>query len=200
MGIDLHTLVDQPRAHLEPRRRSSTRGLWLALWLIVSGLGQAIAGEVVLPEYQVKALFLVNFAKYVEWPANAVHGQSFVIGIFGEDSFGAYLRQAAEGKSAGGKPIEIRKIEAQEDLSSCQIVFMGSSEKKRLAEILARIKALPSLTVGETDHFAQQGGVIGFIKREGKVRLEINLEAARQAGLQLSSKLLSVADSVTGKH
>jgi hypothetical protein len=77
---------------------------------------------------------------------------------------------------------------------------MGSSEKKRLAEILARIKALPSLTVGETDHFAQQGGVIGFIKREGKVRLEINLEAARQAGLQLSSKLLSVADSVTGKH
>src|SRR5690349_6957277 len=111
------------------------RPLWLALLLMLCGLGQALAGDVVLPEYQVKALFLVNFAKYVEWPENAVRGQSFVIGILGEDSFGAHLRQAAEGKSAGGKPIEIRKIEALEDLASCQILFISSSEKKRMADI-----------------------------------------------------------------
>ena len=154
-----------------------------------------------LTEYQVKSLFLLNFTKYVDWPAGAFADTNapVTIGVYGENRFGDDLRKAVAGKTAGGRGIALRQIEKTEDLGKCHILFISSSEKKRMAEILSQVKSLPVLTVGETDQFIDQGGIINFTMKENKVRLEINLQSAREANLQVSSKLLSVADSVKGR-
>lgn len=158
-------------------------------------------GEVSMTEYQVKALFLLNFTKYVDWPPVSFAGTNtpIIIGLYGEDKFGDALKQAVEGKTISGRRIILQRFEKDDESGKCHILFISDSEKKRLGEILDKIRALPVLTVGETDQFMEQGGVINFVKKEGKIRLEINLDAARQAKLEISSKLLSVADVVKGK-
>jgi len=173
----------------------------LVLFGFLAGATSGLGGEPVYTEYQVKALFLVNFSKYVSWPAGAFGDSAapITIGVLGENKFGEHLSRAMEGKTAGGRAFAIRLVEKDEDLAGCQILFISASEKKRVAEILGKIKSLSVLTVGETENFLPQGGIINFAKKEGKVRLEIDLDAARRASLQISSKLLAVADSVRGK-
>lgn len=173
----------------------------LVLLRLLAGPTQCAGAEASLSEYQVKALFLVNFAKYVEWPEKAFEdtNKPFVIGVVGENNFGPHLEKAIEGKNVSGRAIQILAVEKDDDLAKCHILFVSASEKKHLSEIVAKVKELPVLTVGEAEPFISQGGVINFTKKEGKVRLQIDLGAARKAKLQLSSKLLSVADSVTGR-
>ena len=158
-------------------------------------------GELSMTEYQVKALFLLNFTKYVDWPTNAFDETNapIVIGLYGEDKFGDALKKAVEGKTINGRRLIIQPVEKNGDLGKCQMLFISDSEKDHLGEIMDKIKALPVLTVGETDQFMEHGGMINFVIKGGKVRLEINLDAARQAKLEISSKLLGVADVVKGK-
>jgi len=173
----------------------------LALFGLLAGLNRGFCAETSLTEYQVKSLFLLNFAKYIDWPTNAFEATnaSIVIAVIGEGKFAGDLAKAVDGKSVDRRPILVRQIQTPEDFDKCHILFVRASEKTGLAEILARLKTRPVLTVGEADQFMEQGGMINFVKKEGKVRLEINLEAARQANLQISSKLLNVADVVKGK-
>ena len=173
--------------------------LGLAFFLLASSFG--FGGEVPATEYQVKAVFLFNFAKYVDWPAAAFTNASapITIGVLGEDRFDDNLRRTVAGKTVNGRAFVIRHIAVDESTEGCHILFISDSEKKRLGEILDKIKARPVLTVGETGQFLESGGMINFVKKEGRIRLEINLDAARQAGLQISSKLLNVADAVKGK-
>ncbi|MDB6112685.1 MAG: hypothetical protein JWR69_4435 [Pedosphaera sp.] len=175
----------------------------LVLVALLPGAGRGIGGESpALTEYQVKALFLLNFAKYVDWPAEAFAEDTtpITIGLLGENKFGDDLTRAVAGKSFGGRSIVIRQIVREEDWGKCHILFISASEKQHLAEILVKVKTMPILTVGESEQFIQRGGIINFMKKEGKVRLEIELLAARQARLQISSKLLGVADLVHGKQ
>ncbi len=167
----------------------------------MAGSNRGWTGEAPLTEIHVKALFLLNFAKYVDWPphAFATADDSVAIGLIGEEKLGAELARTVEGKTVAGRRIAIQPIEKDDDLAKCHILFIAGSDRRRLGEILEKIKGLPVLTVGEADQFMEQGGVINFVKREGKVRLEINLAASRQARLGLSARLLSVADVVKGK-
>lgn len=161
-----------------------------------------VAGaELSMTEYEVKAHFLLNFTKYVDWPPSSFDGTNspIFIGLYGEDKFGVTLKKTVEGKTIAGRQILIHLVEKDGLSEKCHILFIPVSDKKRLGEILNKIKALPVLTVGEIDQFMEQGGVINFVKKEGMIRLEINLEAARRANLQISSKLLNVADVVKGK-
>jgi hypothetical protein len=173
----------------------------LCLMALLLGLNPGFCGDSSFTEYQVKALFLLNFTKYVDWPpaAFAETNSPIIIGLYGEDKFGDALKQAVEGKTIGGRRIVIQPVEKGGDPGKCHMLFISDSETDHLGEILDKIKALPVLTVGETDQFMEQGGMINFVKKEGKIRLEINLDAARQAGLEISSKLLNVADVVKGK-
>jgi hypothetical protein len=157
-----------------------TVGLMAWFGLLV-GSNRGVGGETSLTEYQVKSIFLLNFAKYVDWPptAFAATNTPIVISVIGEGKIGGELAKTVEGKSVDGRPIVIRQIQTPEDLDKCHILFIGSSEKTGLVEILSRINSKPVLTVGETDQFMEQGGVINFVKKEGKIRLEINLDAAR---------------------
>ena len=170
----------------------------LGLWCEVCRVGRA---EVTLTEYQVKALFLLNFIKYVDWPPDAFAGSNapITIGLCGESKLHEALNSALAVKPIGGRTIVIRQVEATNDLTPCQILFVSHSEAARIGGILDRARVLPILTVGEDELFARKGGIINFVLRNGHVRLEIDLIAAKKAGLTISSRLLEVADVVKGK-
>jgi len=173
-------------------------GVCLGIWCEVCPVSR---GDASLPEYQVKALFLLNFTKYVDWPPNAFAGSNtaITIGLYGESKLGEALKNVVAGKSVGGRAIVVRHLESADDSSQCHIVFISDSEAPRMREILNRASALPILTVGEDDLFAQNGGIINFVLKNGNVRLAIDLTAAKKAGLTISSRLLAVADVVKGK-
>jgi len=168
--------------------------------LLQAGSVQA-AETPALSERQVKALFLFNFAKYVDWPAAAFPDTNapIVIGIMGEDRFDDNLRHAVEGKTVNGRPFVIKQLAADSELSGCHILFISESEASRMGAILDKARSLPMLTVGEDEPFARNGGIVTFVLRNGNVRLDIDLAAAKKAGLTISSRLLAVADMVKGK-
>jgi hypothetical protein len=151
-------------------------------------------------EAQVKAAFLFNFAKYVDWPPSAFSNAMapITIGVIRSDPFGDALHRA-EGKTINGHPFVIKDLSSESDLTGCQILFISHSESFRMAGILEKARSLPILTVGEDDAFAQNGGIINFVLKKGNIRLEIDLAAARKARLTISSRLLAVADVVKGK-
>lgn len=145
-------------------------------------------------EYQIKAAFLYNFVKFVEWPAETLPGdRPIIVGVLGKDPFGLALDDVILGKAVDGHPIQILRTNSVQDLRSCRIAFISPSEAKRLPEILAGLRGSSVLTVGEADHFAQLGGMIQFTLEGNKVRFAINVDAAERAHLKVSSKLLSLA-------
>src|ERR1039457_211759 len=146
-------------------------------------------------EYQVKAFFLYNFARYVEWPPESFKGvhDPIAICILGKNPFGGALEQAVAGKVLGARPFAVRQISDFPLDSSCHILFINSSERKRFRSMAGRLKGCAVLSVGETPGFTADGGVINFKLEDGKVRFEIDVEAAGREHLRISSKLLSLA-------
>ena len=178
-----------PRAWLRRTGAALCLG-WLAL-AGPAGRAQSPAS----PEYQVKAVFLFNFAQFVEWPARAFRDDHapLVIGVLGEDPFGAYLDEAVKGEKIGPHPLVARRFHRVEDITECHILFVSHSEAGRLEAILPRLRSLGVLTVGDFDNFIRQGGIVRFVTVNSKIRLKINLDAAKAAHLTISSKLLRPA-------
>ncbi len=145
-------------------------------------------------EYYVKAAFLLNFTKYVEWPSHVLADSPslLTICILGEDHFDGALK-SIEGEIVKKRKLTIRKATKVEDIGECHILFISSSKKKGLAKILKKTKDMPMLTVSEMGKFCQSGGAINFLTVKKKVRLEINVDAAKRAGLKISSKLLNLS-------
>jgi hypothetical protein len=153
----------------------------------------AVAGGQTTGEYQVKAAFLLNFAKFVEWPPQTFKGpgDSISICVLGPNPFGRSLDEAVDGKSIDGRKFVVRQVAEIQQAGGCQILFIPSHEKKHPTG--AAVVMTGVLTVGESDGFAAGGGVIGFKLEDGRVRIEINVDAADQRRLRISSKLLSLA-------
>lgn len=149
-------------------------------------------------EYQVKAAFLFNFVKFVEWPAEAFADSNapLVIGVLGDDPFGSALDQTISGKNINGRQLVIRRLKWGQDLRGCHVLFISSSERNRLSQIIQSLRGASVLTVGETGQFNQQGGIINFVLDASKVRFEINTGVAEQAHLKISSRLMSLAKNV----
>lgn len=149
-------------------------------------------------EYQVKAVFLFNFAQFVEWPPAAFPDSQtpIVLGILGDDPFGEFLDETVRGETVNGRAFAVQRYHAIEDISTCHILFISQSERPRMEQTLARLKDRSTLTVGDGDGFTQRGGMIRFITEENRVRLRINVGATRAANLTISSKLLRAADVV----
>lgn len=171
--------------------------LWCLVLLVLLAARAPAAGERRSLEYQVKAAFLYNFARFTEWPDDAVGGQDapFVLGILGEDPFGNNLEQTVSGKQVNDRPLVIRRGGTLEDIGPCHILFVSESENRRLTEILAGVASRPVLTVGESDDFTQRGGMIRLLRKADRVRFEIKARVAERAGLKISSKLLRLADN-----
>jgi hypothetical protein len=146
-------------------------------------------------ESSLKFAFLYNFSKFVEWPTSKLpkDDSPFIFGIAGDDPFGVELETPVLKKTLNGHPIQVLHVTDQGDARKCHILFVGSSEKKRIAGLLASVRGASVLTVGDSERFCQQGGMINFRIPENKVRFEINATAAARENLKVSSKLLSVA-------
>jgi len=144
-------------------------------------------------EYRVKAAFILNFARFVDWPSDSFsEGGVLVVGIIGDNPFGGSLDQL-NGTSVNGRRIAIRRFKFGDYLRGCQILFVSSSERNRLGKILDSVKGGGVLTIGELPQFNQTGGVIKFVIQDYRVRFEINPGAAAQARLKISSKLMALS-------
>jgi hypothetical protein len=168
----------------------------VALLVLSSLLSTAVGQEI--EEYQVKAAYLYNFAKFVEWPAQSFPSSAspIVICILGEDPFAGSLQEAVRGKTASGRTLVVRPAADLPAAKACQILFVGFAEWRRSRLTLGSLAGNGVLTVGESPNFSASGGIINFKLDAGRVRFQINVAAARQAPVQISSKLLSLADIV----
>jgi hypothetical protein len=145
-----------------------------------------------LGEYEVKAVFIYNLAKFIEWPDKSLdNSPTLTVYILGDDPFGAHL-DAIKDKLIKGKTVVVKQIASPAALKNVGILYISSSEKEQLQDILKGISGLPILTVGDTQSFATRGVMVNFYLENNKIRFEINLEAARLAGLKISSNLLKM--------
>ncbi len=165
--------------------------------LVPLGTSTAFARLRYCGEYQVKAAFLFNFANFVEWPDEAFPkgGRNFVICVIGGDQFGGAL-DSLKGKILKGRIVIVRYCAEAADARGSQILFVGRSELGNINRIFKTLKGCPVLTVADQDRFCQAGGMINMIKERNRVGFEINVSAARRAGLQISSHLLKLAKEI----
>jgi hypothetical protein len=144
-------------------------------------------------EYEVKALFLSEFSRFVEWNGSQAGSPDFAICVLGVDPFGLSLDEAVKGKAASGAAVVAQRILAVRDAASCRIVFISPSEDGRLTDVLKALEGMSVLTVGEGSQFTRRGGMIAFRVEGSRVRITVNLAAAERQGLKLSSHLLKLA-------
>lgn len=156
----------------------------------------SVAGAQNYSEYEVKAAFLVNFGKFVEWPDKAFDkpGSPLVIGIVGTDPFGDILEKTVKGRTINGRSWKIVRFKSASEIGYCHILFVSSSEKGRMRQIIHAVANKPVLTVGdELEEFCQLGGIINFSRRQSKYGFEINKITADEKKIRMSSKLLMLA-------
>lgn len=148
-------------------------------------------------EYALKSVFLYNFCHFIEWPNSAFNSanEPLVIGVIGEDPFGSLLKEAVQGETYHGRPIQIEHYRSIKDIKHCHLLFITRGEAAQLSAILEAVASKSTVTVGETDDFLERGGMIALPAERNRVRLRINANALRAASLDVSSKLLRVADN-----
>jgi hypothetical protein len=185
------------------QRTNGGRKSFSAVWLVMSALllsgGLDLSAQTApAREYQVKAVFLFNFAQFVDWPPQAFpEAQTpLVIGVLGEDPFGAYLDETVRDEKVNNRPLAVQRYRRVEEIKTCHILFISRSEADRLGQILASLKERSILTVSDTEGAAQRDVMIRLVTEKNKIRLRINLQAARAANLTISSKLLRPAEIV----
>lgn len=170
------------------------RGLCVFLFLCFSIRPQAQT----VAEYNIKAVFLFNFTRFVEWPSNTLPNPDdpFVIGILGDDPFHSYIDETVAGEKVRGHSIVVRRYQSVNDIKDCQIVFISSNEVEKLPEILPALSGKNILTVSDIKNFAATGGMVGFYAKDNKIKMQVNVLASKNADLSISSKLLQVADII----
>ena len=173
-------------------RRWRIAALLPAMCLMLAAPAPAQSGTA--QEYQLKAAYLVNFARFVEWPAN--EAGELTMCVLGTDPFGPALDTTLHDLPVGGQRMVSRRLASVQDGAGCRVLFIAASEAPHLAAILAQLDGAPILTVSDIPQFARRGGMIQFVTDDQRVRFEVDLKPAHEAGLMLSSYLLRVATVV----
>jgi hypothetical protein len=178
------------------------RGLVAAVCLAAFCRSLAVAQRDSMPEYQVKAAFLFNFAHFVEWPGEAFTDATspVVIGVFGDDPFGSYLDDIVRGETVSRRRLVIERYRTVEEIGACHILFVPRSEAIRMPAVLAHVRGRSVLTVSDLDGGADPEEAIRLVTENSRIRMRINLEAARAARLTISSKLLRPAEIVSPRE
>jgi hypothetical protein len=179
---------------------SRMAGAVLMAALSIGGARLAWAQSSASSEYQVKAAFLFHFAQFVDWPPESFQGAGSPLTYctVGGDPFRGALDSSLSGKTIEGRPVRVMHFKEATEIRGCQILFVGAADKKFVSGTLTSLNRSPVLTVGESAQFAQEGGMIGFLLEDNKVRFDINLEAAEGAKLKISARLLALARTVIG--
>jgi hypothetical protein len=187
---------------VRPRRVRRRRLVATLLAALVSwaGASAVLAQQNASSEYQIKAAFLFHFAQFVEWPPDAFKDADSPLTYctMGEDALSGALDQSLSGKTIGARSLRVQHLKPSQPAQTCQVLFVGALETRKLSEIMASVSGRPILTVGDSEHFAADGGVIGLVVEANKIRFEINLEAAEKANLKISARLLALAKAVIG--
>lgn len=167
----------------------------LLVAMAIPSLGAPSPPAVAEGEYALKAVFVFNFLRFIDWPATAFSTpeEPIVIGIIGEDPFGPLLRETVKGESLRGRTIRIDHYRSMKEISKCHLLFVSRSENKRAGEIIAAVSGKSIVTVGESESFLDRGGMIALTADHNRVRLTINSKTLQAASLDVSSKLLRVA-------
>lgn len=184
--------------------RTSKRVSWQVLAIVLVLLPgilfpEALAGS--LPgEDKIKAAFVLNFLKFVEWPDSVFESPEdpYLIFVVGNDSNEAALN-GLNGKTVSGRRLVVRKVSNLSSLERCHVLFVGESEKKKIDQVLGTVEKRFVLTIADIEGFARRGGTIGFFREENRVRFEINEESAQKAGLKLNAKLLYLGKIVRSR-
>jgi len=175
------------------------RGRWCALLLGALLCCAYPAGQTLEAEHQLKAAFVSKFPQFTEWPESTLDGlQRIELCVARPNPFGSSLRELIAGERLGTRPLVVREVDSPEDLDACQLLFVPSQSLRERRVLLERVRTLPILTVGDAPTFIDEGGIVALRMVNGRVRFDINVEAANQAGLRLSSQLLQLALSVRG--
>ncbi len=161
--------------------------------LLGAACGLGLAAEV-NSEQQLKAAFLVNFLKYVEWPGA---GPTATICLFGRDQLGPYLANF-EGRSIVGKELRVRRVNGPDQIADCQIVYIPDTEEARVGAVLRWLENRSVLTVSDADNFARQGGGIALVRSDGRLHFDVNAEVLSRVGLKPSSQMMRLARQVVG--
>lgn len=183
------------------RRHARRFGAWATSLAVLCSAPVALRGQTAVSvEYRIKAQFLANFLKFIEWPPNALGNDNspFWMCSTGYFPFGTALAESTRGELVRGKRIEIRWIRNSAELRSCQVLFVSESEAKNYQKILTNIHGAAILSVGETPDFLDAGGTVAFFFQEKALQFDVNLSGANAAGLKISARLLSVARHVIG--
>jgi hypothetical protein len=194
------------RGTLSPRTAvHRARFCAIALVALLGLPGVTLVGGQANPpvEYQVKAAFLFNFTKFVEWPAEVFLNEKtpITLCVFGHDPFGGALDDIVRGEVIGKREVVVRRVNELPGLNPCQLIFVGNTEDKRLSDLLNSLRGTSALVVGETEGDAEAGVVIQFFSEGNKLRFAVNVDAMQRAKLSVSSKLLLLAKIVhDGSH
>lgn len=186
-------MTDEQIDVMEPRSKHGCTKGWLGLLALIAASATASAAlALATSEYQLKAVFLFNFAQFVEWPAEAFESPEspLRICVLGSDPFGEELEVVMQGESIHGRSLEVRRHSTPEEAEGCHVLFVNPPSDEELYRTLELLRGEPILTVGERHDFTNAGGVIRFFMEGNRVRLEINPDAAEEAHLRVSSKLL----------
>jgi hypothetical protein len=193
-----------PREPFRPFSKFRERGpsvfFIFGLWLMLFCLGlNAARGQTVSHEYPLKAVFLLNFAQFTDWPTNAFDAPDspLVIGILGDDPFGTLLDNAVRDETVNGRKFVVKRYQRIEDIKICHILFISESETRRLDKIVSDLKGEPILTVSDIDNSAYRGVCVRFLTENNKIHLRINLDSLKDANLVMSSKLLRVSETIS---
>jgi hypothetical protein len=172
-------------------------GKWFCVFLLAF-MACKVQAQTVSREYPLKAVFLLNFAQFTDWPTNAFDAPDspFVIGVLGDDPFGVVLDDAVRDEMVNGRKFIVERYHHVEDIKTCHILFISQSETRRLDKIVAELKGKPILTVSDIDGSAYRGVCVRFITENNKIRLRINTDSLKEADLTMSSKLLRVAEII----
>jgi hypothetical protein len=182
-------------------RAFGTLGLFIwSLWLILSLIQPGSTfGQTVSYEYPLKAVFLLNFSRFTEWPTNAFKTPSsdFVIGILGSNPFGSLMEKTVQDEKLNQRKFVVEYYRDASDIQNCDLLFISQSEAGHLRGIVARLKSKPILTVSDSPDAADLGVCVQFVTKENKIRLRINMDSLKSAHLAMSSELLRLADIVS---
>jgi hypothetical protein len=187
-------------------RRWRAAWWWLGVWLwLLSAVGPgagAASGGMVSHEYPLKAIFMLNFARFTAWPTKALADPKapFVIGVLGDDPFDGILEDAVHEENWNGHPISVQRYARLEDIRTCHVLFISESETWHVPKILAALKTKAILTVTDIDGGEAGGVIVQFVTDNNKIRFKINVDSLREANLTMSSKLLRLAEIVPAQN
>jgi len=170
------------------------------VWIAFVFMAWAMPSRAVdLSEYQVKAAFIYNFAKFVEWPADAAaaRGGNFSVCIIGQDPFGAAFA-SVEGRLVSGRPLRVRRDVRLDDALGCQIAFIAESEERRYQALLKILETAPILTISDIEGFAEAGGAVGLFVLDKRLKFDANFATLQRTNLKASSQVLRLARTVYG--